>query len=386
MRHSILYVFIAAVSVFCSCTLPAYGAELMQDTVTTYKAKVVNIVSEKRTLVEGTDTSYETQTIEALITKGALEGTAVEFENDATQLKQGDVFYLNHTMTTDGQEYYAVLAPDRMPVLLFFLILFLVLVVIFGGLQGVRGLASLVGSLVLIGLVLFPGIVKGGSPLLLSIGVSGLIIVVGSYITHGFNKTTTSAVLGMLITVIITGLLAWYAVDAARLTGIGGEEAVYLNFNTQGSIDFIELLMGGILIGLLGVLYDVSIGQSISIEELNRVAPHIDRWKIYKRGIRIGREHIGALVNTLAIAYVGASLPLLLLFYSSSQGTFLTTINNELFATEIIRTLIGSIGLVLAVPITTFLAVVMLIGKVPPVNQEAMRNEEERLRHATHSH
>jgi uncharacterized membrane protein len=144
--------------------------------------------------------------------------------------------------------------------------------------------------------------------------------------------------------------------------------------------------MGGILIGLLGVLYDVSIGQSISIEELNRVAPHIDRWKIYKRGIRIGREHIGALVNTLAIAYVGASLPLLLLFYSSSQGTFLTTINNELFATEIIRTLIGSIGLVLAVPITTFLAVVMLIGKVPPVNQEAMRKEEERLRHATHSH
>ena len=144
----------------------------------------------------------------------------------------------------------------------------------------------------------------------------------------------------MIVTVIATGLMAYFAVYKSRLTGVTGDETVYLNFNTGGSIDLVGLLMGGIMIGLLGVLYDVSIGQSISVEELHKIAPHIDRWTIYKRAIRIGREHIGALVNTLAIAYVGASLPLLLLFYSSADSGFMTIINREVFATEIIRILI----------------------------------------------
>ena len=142
------------------------------------------------------------------------------------------------------------------------------------------------------------------------------------------------------------------------------------------------------MIGLLGVLYDVSIGQAISVEELHHVAPHLPRWKIYKRAIRIGREHIGALINTLAIAYVGASLPLLLLFYSSGSDTpFLMTINKEIFSTEIIRTLIGSIGLVLAVPITTLLSTVMLIqNKKEPISPEALKTEEENIEHAGHVH
>jgi uncharacterized membrane protein len=138
---------------------------------------------------------------------------------------------------------------------------------------------------------------------------------------------------------------------------------VYLNFDTRGGVNLVGLLFGGILIGLLGILYDVAIGQAISVEELHTIAPHTSKWAIYNRAVRIGREHIGALVNTLAIAYVGVSLPLLLLIVNSSSDSLLLTLNREVFATEVIRTLIGSIGIILAVPVTTWISVSMLIKK-----------------------
>ncbi len=221
----------------------------------------------------------------------------------------------------------------------------------------------------------------------MSLGVASLIIIVGSYVTHGFNMTTTSAVIGMIFTIIITGFLAYIAVHWARLSGFSNEEAVYLNLDTRGSIDFVGLLLGGILIGLLGVLYDVAIGQAISVEELHHIAPHIPRRKIFTRAIRIGREHIGALVNTLAIAYVGVSLPLLLLYVHSSSGPISQTINREIFATEIVRTMIGSIGLVIAVPITTIIAIFILMKKPKgAVSKEKLAEEKHALEHAEHHH
>ncbi|HVY68230.1 MAG TPA: YibE/F family protein, partial [Patescibacteria group bacterium] len=139
-----------------------------------------------------------------------------------------------------------------------------------------------------------------------------------------------------------------------------------------------------IMIGLLGVLYDVAIGQAVSVEELHHIAPHIPRRTIFRRAMRIGREHIGALVNTLAIAYVGASLPLLLLF-STPPVDAAQTVNKEIFSTEIIRTLIGSIGLVLAVPVTTFLSMFMLVNKkgggAPSVEMGAEKKALEKYEH-----
>lgn len=237
--------------------------------------------------------------------------------------------------------------------------------------------------------VLLPGILHGYSPLLVTIGVSSLIIIVGSYITHGFNKTTSSAVLGMVVTVTFTGLLAFWSVYFTRLSGFGSEEVVYLNLNARGSIDVIGLLLGGIMIGLLGVLYDVAIGQAISVEELLRIAPHVPKKTIYARAIRIGREHIGALVNTLAIAYVGASLPLPLLFSQSSTESIWVTMNREIFSTEIVRTMIGSIGLVLAVPITTMVAVWLLTRKGKSsahADKAVIEKEVHALEHVGHKH
>ena len=216
----------------------------------------------------------------------------------------------------------------------------------------------------LIFFVLVPGILHGYSPIVVSIGVSALIILVGSYLTHGFNRTTHAAVLGMIATVLITGAIAYYFVHAAQLSGFATEEEVYLNFDTHGAINMVDLLFGGIMIGLLGVLYDIAIGQAIAVEELCRAGAHMTRLHMYTRAIRIGREHIGALVNTLAIAYVGSALPLLLLVQEGSTYGPLYAINSELFATEIVRILIGSIGLILAVPVTTLIASYMLHGRV----------------------
>lgn len=359
---------------------------LIPDTVEIVKAEVVSVISEEKMLIPGTDVEGVFQTIDAKILEGSKKGETIRLTDDLLKLKKGDKFYLNHTIHSSGDlETYTAIDADRLPTLLLLAIIFVLLVLVIGGVQGFRGLLSLIGSFFLILFVLLPAILKGYSPLLVSIVVSSIIIILGSYITHGFNRTTTSAVLGMITTVLITGALAYVAVHMGRFTGYGSDEVFFLNLNSRGSIDILGLLLGGIMIGLLGVLYDVAIGQAVSVEELHHIAPHVKRNKIYSRAIRMGREHIGALVDTLAIAYVGASLPLLLLFYQSETSA-LQIINREIVSSEIIRILIGSIGLVLAVPITTLIAVLMLVKKRGNANTEVLQKEFEALEHAKHHH
>jgi uncharacterized membrane protein len=358
LRVSLLFVV--------ACPFLAYAEEgTMSDTMTILKAQVLQVTDAKDTVVLGTDTTTKVQTIQAKVLEAPDTGKIVTFSNDYTQLVVGEIFYLRHISSPlDGAEYYSVADPYRLNILIGLTIVFLILLFIFGGIQGIRGLASLCGSFVLIFYLLLPGILQGYSPILVSIGVSSLIIVLGSYITHGFNKTTSAAVLGMIVTVTLTGLAALYVVHAANLSGYSSEENVYLNFGTRGSIDMVALLFGGIMIGLLGVLYDMAIGQAVAVEELFKAGTHLTRVEVYRRAIRIGREHVGALVNTLAIAYVGVALPLLLLIQNSSTMGIGFTLNNEMFATEIVRILIGSIGLILCVPITTLIATYLLQGQV----------------------
>ena len=338
------------------------------------KAKVITILDTGTTTIPGTDTLSKTQTITIEVLDGIDVGKIATFKNDYVQLEVGDIFYVRHqTNQLDGTEYWSVSEPYRLNIILYLVVAFIVLIFLFGGIQGVRGLASLIGSFFLIFYLLIPSIYAGHNAALISIGVASLIIVVGSYITHGFNRTTTSAVLGMIVTVIITGLAAYYAVYAAQLSGYTTDESTFLNLNTRGAIDMVGLLFGGIMIGLLGVLYDIAIGQAVAIEELYRAGQHLTRKEVYKRSIRIGREHIGALVNTLAIAYVGASLPLLLLMRNSTSGIAFI-INSEVLSTEIIRILIGSIGLILAVPITSLITSYMLQGRVSVVSQNHPHN------------
>lgn len=359
-----VFLSVFAVLLFSPSWVQAQG-EIVPDTLTIEKARVIEVTDQQDTIIPGTETPSKIQTLKAEVLEGAEKGKIVTFKNDFTQLEKADVFYLRHlTNDLEGRDIYTVSDTYRLDTLGWLTAVFLALLLFFGGWQGVRGLASLLGSLVLIFYLLLPGILQGYSPVLVSIGVSSLIIIVGSYITHGFTRTTSSAVLGMITTVVVTGLAAYYVVDVTQLSGFTSDEAVYLNFNARGTVDLAGLLFGGIIIGLLGVLYDSAIGQAVAVEELFRAGKHYTRLEVYKRAIRIGREHIGALVNTLAIAYVGVSLPLLLLIQQSSTTNLWTLLNSELFATEIIRILIGSSGLILAVPITTLIASYVLDGKV----------------------
>ena len=342
------------------CALLLAPFNVMAETVDIVRGQILEVKSQETKPDLISNRPVINQRLEAEIIEGPQSGKRIELDNDYQPFKKGDKLYIRHIVYEGVTENYAIEDSYRLESLYLFLVLFIVVVLLFGGIQGVRGLLSLVGSMILIVYVLLPQLFQGHSPILVSTAVSALIVILGSYITHGFNKTTTSAVIGMIITLAVVAGLAYYAVGAAKLSGFEAEESIYLSLDTKGGIDMQGLLLGGIMIGLLGILYDVAIGQAVAIEELSQVGYRLSRKEVYIRGLRMGREHIGALVNTLAIAYVGASLPLfLLLFYSYNQPAHLI-VNSEIFATEIIRILIGSIGVVLAVPITTLIAVLRL--------------------------
>ncbi len=362
--------------------------EVLVDKHETILGRVIEIISQENKEIPGTDTMILHQTVKVEILEGEFEGRVVQIENDYLKLQKGEKFYILRTTDWEsGKDYFSVQEKYRLPNLGFIIIIFIGVVLYFGRGQGVRGLMSLILSVVLIVFVLLPGILAGYSTIFMTIAVSSIIIVAGSYITHGFNKITSAAVGGMIATLVVTGAFAYFAVHFTSLSGYESEEATYLTLNSRGNIDILGLLFGGIMIGLLGVLYDAAISQAVAVEELWKIAPHVSAKKIYERAIRIGREHIGALVDALAIAYVGASLPLLLLFYQTSAENPLVTINREIFATEIVRIMIGSIGLILAVPLTTLIAVKMLKGHVHTTTHNNLAKEEEELeKMTTHSH
>jgi len=356
-------VFFSTIGLLLCLPLVTHAQELVTDDISVLRARVIEVVQRTTETVPGTNVEQVYQTIRAEILEGDEKGTTVTVENDHLELREGDTFYLTHTVSMlDGASYYSVAERTRLMPLVILTLLFIGVVALFGGIQGIRGLGALIASFVFIGLFLLPGIVHGYSPVLVSVGVASLIVLIGSYVTHGFTRTTTAAVIGMVGTIALTGFLAYFSIQFTYLTGWSSEEITYLHLNFQGQLDLTGLLLGGILIGLLGVLYDAAIGQAVSVEEIARAGEKLTRKEVYMRVLRIGREHVGALVNTLAIAYAGASLPLLLLFYGAGDMSIGQIVSREFFATEIVRILVGSIGLVLAVPITTAVAVRMLVS------------------------
>lgn len=338
-----------------------FAQELQDHDRGTYRAEVLEVLDQEERLIPGTETEHLYQTIRARLLEGPEEGKEVTIENDYLALEEGDRFYLNHTVFANGTEAYGVIGVDRTGALLWIVGFFVLVVVLFGGWQGVRSLLALGGSFFAIFYVLMPGLLAGFSPLLLSFAVAAVILAAAIFFTHGLNRESVVAYGGTMGAVFATGLFATIAVSATHLTGFAADEAVYLNFNTQGTLDFTGLLLGAIIIGVLGVLDDIAVTQAAIVGELYDSRPDMGKLEVYRRALRVGREHVGALVNTLVLAYTGASLPLLLLLYLSPAGP-VSVFNMEIFATEIVRTIIGSVGLVLTVPFVTALAAHFLHG------------------------
>lgn len=371
MKKLLLF-FVFAIFLFPAASIFAQEVVLIQDKVEIVRAKVIEVLNQEKKEVPGTDVQSIYQTIKVEVLEGDLKGKIVTIENDFLVLKAGDKFFLRHSIDgLDGREMFSVRDKDRRGIMLSFIALFIVVVIIFSGKQGVRSVLSLAGSFFVILYVLVPSLLKGYPPVSTSIAIAAVILFLAIFLSHGFNRESIVAFTGTVLAVILTGILAYLGVNLASLSGFASDEAVYLNFNTSGTLDFAGLLLGGIMIGVLGVLDDIAITQAVVVSELYNSASHLSRKEIYRKAIRVGKEHVGALVNTLALAYTGASLPLLLLF-STSDSSMSSIINQEIFATEIIRTVVGSIGLILTVPITTLLAVYML--------------KEYKRKHHTHTH
>lgn len=243
---------------------------------------------------------------------------------------------------------------ERSLVLLVVLVVFAAAVIALGRWRGVAALAGLGATLVIVLGWLLPAILDGRSAVLVALVGAGAVAYVALYVAHGFNLMTTCALLGTLAALALTTALSWLSVEAARFTGFASEESTLLTL-FEG-IDLGGLLLAGMVLGAAGALDDVTVTQSSAVWQMraaNRAAPASD---LLRRGMRIGQHHIGSTVNTLLLAYLGASLPLAILFVLSQQSLG-SIANSEVVAVEIVRTLVGSIGLVAAVPLTTWLAV-----------------------------
>lgn len=250
----------------------------------------------------------------------------------------------------------------RVPAIIQLSLIFSTLVILIGKWWGVRSLISLISSfLVIFGLVL-PLILKGYNPLLVTLVGSLIIVPATFYISHGWKIKTHVAVAGTLIALITAGILATIFMNNAYLTGFASEEAGFLSVMTKNELDIRGLLLAGIIISLLGTLDDVAVSQASFVQQLKEADPKMSFRELFIRAMRVGQDHISSMVNTLVLVYAGASLPLLLLFLTS-EATTNQILNLEIVAEEIIRTLTGSIGIVLAAPITTLIAASVFTNK-----------------------
>jgi len=277
-------------------------------------------------------------------------------------LERGDKVVLGRTSDVGGVEYYFADFQRRTP-LLWLTVLFAVVVVAVGRWRGLAALAGVVVSFgVLVGFVL-PAVLEGRSPLGVAIVGSAAMMFVLLYLAHGVNHQTTTALLGTLVSLVVTGVLAAVFVSAGRLISVGTEETAFLQVSAA-QVNLEGLLLGSIIIGSLGVLNDVTVTQASAVWALRAADPRAGPAALYRSAMRIGRDHIASTVDTLVLAYAGASLPLLLLFTLASRPLG-DVVTGQLVAQELVRTMVGGIGLAASVPVTTGLAALVASRERP---------------------
>ncbi|MCF3961285.1 YibE/F family protein [Streptomyces fuscigenes] len=253
---------------------------------------------------------------------------------------------------------YSVTDIDRKFPLYLLAAVFAVAVVVVGRMRGVMALVALAVSFGVLTFFILPAVLGGSNPLVVAVIGAGAIMLIALYLCHGLTARTSVAVLGTLISLVVTGALGLVFIHWTGLTG-NTDESTGLIHGLYPGLDMSGLLLAGVIIGSLGVLDDVTVTQTSAVWELHQADPSMGPRALYRAGIRIGRDHIASVVNTLVLAYAGAALPLLLLFTIADSGVG-TVANTELVAEEIVRTLVGSIGLVASVPVTTALAALVV--------------------------
>jgi uncharacterized membrane protein len=230
---------------------------------------------------------------------------------------------------------------------------FVIAVVALGRWKGVAAITGLGLSVLIIVLWLIPSLLEGNPALPVAMIGAAAVAYLALYVSHGINRTSTIALLGTLAALALIAVLSWVTTALATFTGVATEEASLLL--TLDGFDLGGLLIAGIVIGAAGALDDVTVTQASAIAEIRSTDPDIDKRHLFKRGMSIGRAHVGSIVNTLVLAYLGAALPLTILFVLAQQS-FGDVANGEVVAVEIVRSLVGTLGIIAAVPLTTWMA------------------------------
>ncbi|MFI6207232.1 YibE/F family protein [Streptomyces sp. NPDC051041] len=289
--------------------------------------------------------------------------TEIVQPDQSRQLHEGQEVVVAYEPSAPKDLQYSVADVNRRMPMTLLAGVFALAVVVVGRLRGVMALVALAISFLVLNLFMLPAILQGSNPLVVAVIGSSAIMLIALYLCHGLSARTSVAVLGTLISLLLIGVLGSLFIGWAALTG-NTDDNTGLIHGLYPTIDMSGLLLAGVIIGSLGVLDDVTVTQTSAVWELHAANPSMGWRGLYRAGIRIGRDHIASVVNTLVLAYAGAALPLLLLF-SIAQSSVGTVANSELVAEEIVRTLVGSIGLVASVPVTTALAALVVSADRP---------------------
>ncbi|MEH0420112.1 YibE/F family protein [Streptomyces sp. B21-083] len=289
--------------------------------------------------------------------------TEIVQPDQSRQLHQDEKVVVAYEPSAPKDLQYSVADVNRRFPMALLAGIFALAVVIVGRLRGVMALVALAVSFMVLTFFILPAVLQGSNPLLVAVIGASAIMLIALYMCHGLSARTSVAVLGTLISLVLIGILGSLFIGWAALTG-NTDDNTGLIHGLYPSIDMSGLLLAGVIIGSLGVLDDVTVTQTSAVWELHEANPTMGWRGLYRAGIRIGRDHIASVVNTLVLAYAGAALPLLLLF-SIAQSSVGAVANSELVAAEIVRTLVGSIGLVASVPVTTLLAALMVSADRP---------------------
>jgi uncharacterized membrane protein len=331
----------------------------------TVKARVIQIVDEGQIDLNGRNQLYQVMRVEPL--EGQYQGIPFDVDygrrtlrSDDFRFVPGDQVYILLSLSPDNvvRAYYDDYVRTR-PLLILFAA-FVLSILVLGRWKGLRSLVALAISMLMIIGYVVPHILAGEDPVKVSLIGSMILLGVTLYLTYGWNLKTHASVLSMVISLLLTGVLSLLFVSLARLTGYGDENSLFLMQQSSIQIDPRGLLLGGMIIGALGVLDDLVTSQSAAVVEIHDANPSLGFGQVFRKAMRVGQDHVAATVNTLVLAYTGASLPLLLIF-TLGNGSFGYFINSEFLAEEIVRTLVGSLGLVAAVPISTVIAAWLIV-------------------------
>lgn len=343
---------------FFETQLPnAMNAPLGTGTVT---AEVIAILEEGEITIG--DTTQHYQLLRVRLLDGEYAGVPFDIDYGRRQILPpgirfdvGDVILVSLSQGPDGvvNAYFA--DTIRTPALGWLALAFALAIVITGNWKGFRSLLAMGFSMTVIIGYIIPHILNGEDPVRVSIIGSIILLTVTLYLTYGWTLKTHASTLSMILVLVLTGTLAWFAIQLTRLNGTGDEEAMFLMQMSQATINLRGLMLGGMIIGALGVLDDLVTTQSSAVFELHATDESLGFRALVNRAMRIGQDHVAATVNTLVLAYAGASLPTLLIF-SLNRGNYTTLLNFEFVAVEVVRTLVGSLGLIAAVPLTTVIA------------------------------